>query len=147
MSRTRLQLLTAIALVVQIALAGCGGGKDDRLKTLAGTYAREETSEEKGTRLYERTVLTLRTDNRWTMLREATVNGEPWVSSTDSGTFSFKDVTLVTNSPRAGVFTYTLNGDTLWMNAAEHVALTQAVTGIDMSSGGAGGRGYLLRQP
>ena len=139
--------LAALAFLTFVALQGCGGGEEDeraRVEAVAGTYARETTDQAGpgGQIVHQRVALTVRPDGRWTMLREATVDGAPFVSAADSGTYRLEGATLTTTSPESGAFGYTVAGDTLWMSAADQRAATRAVTGIDAGPGG----GYLVRE-
>ena len=133
----------ALACVALLGFAGCGG---EHMK-LVGTYSREEQQQAGpgGDWVHERATLTLREDNRWTMLREATINGRPLVSAPDSGSYGVDGVNLVMRSPDSGVWRYIVSGDTLWSNMAADVALTKAVTGIDMGGSGEERGAYLVR--
>lgn len=145
MSRPRCRLLVPALLPLQVALAACGGSEDrSRLEALAGTYGYEENKQAGpgGQLIHERVALTLRADSRWTMLRAATVDGAPFVSSSDSGTYTLKGNTLVTYAPTSGGFQYRVSGDTLWMDATAAAAATKAVTSMDVNVGA----GYLVRE-
>ena len=61
---------------------------------------------------------------------EATVDGAPYLSSPDSGSFSLRETRLVTNSLMTGVLQYATSGDTLWIGAVP----------------GEEGAGYLVRE-
>jgi hypothetical protein len=139
------RFLILVLMLVQLAVAACGGGeKRARVEALAGTYVHEEDKQagEGGQIIHERVALTLRPDYQWTMLRAATVDGEPVISSPSSGTYSLTGDTLVTNSAESGIFRYRVRGDTLWMDGTAAAALTQAVTSIDLGGDG----GFLVRE-
>ncbi len=120
MSRARFRPLSVAGLTMQLALAACGGEASVALKAMVGTYSTEKAEQAGpgGQWIRERATLTVRDDHRWTMLREATVDGVPDVSSPDSGTYSLKGATLVLNSPNSGIMQYTLRSDTLWIGAS-----------------------------
>jgi hypothetical protein len=133
----------ARACLALLAFAACGGEQ----AKLVGTYSWEELEQAGpgGNWIHQRATLTLREDNRWTMLREATMAGTPLVTAPDSGSYSVDGVTLVMRSPDSGVWRYTVSGDTLWSNMAAQVALTKAVTSIDIGGSGEERGGYLVR--
>ena len=133
MLRARFLRLAVAGLTVQLALAACGGEDAKRREALVGTYSaeRDERAGAGGPRIRERATLTFRDDSRWTMLREATIDGAPHVASPDSGTYSLNGATIVTNSPLSGILQYSLSSDTLWIGATP----------------GAAGAGYFVREP
>ena len=116
----RFRRLAAAGAIAQLALAACGGKDAKQLEAAVGTWSAEKNDQagQGGQRTHERITLTLRDDHRWTMLREATVDGAPYLSSPDSGTYSLKGATLVTNSLDTGILQYALTGDTLWIGAS-----------------------------
>ena len=140
-SRNHRRLISAL-LPLHVAVAACGG--NERLEALAGTYVHEEDKQAGpgGQMIHERAALTLRADNKWTLLRSATVDGAPFISSADSGSYALKGDRLATNSPASGVFQYRVSGDTLWMDATAIAATTKAVTSMDVMAGS----GYLVRE-
>lgn len=133
----------ALACLAFLGFAACGGEQ----AKLVGTYSWEEQEQAGpgGPWIHQRATLTLRKDNRWTMLREATIGDTSLASAPDSGSYSVDGVNLVMRSPDSGVWRYTVAGDTLWINMAAQVALTKAVTSIDIGGSGEERGGYLLR--
>ena len=142
MSRLHARLFMPALLPLQFALAACGG--DERLEALAGTYVHEEDKQAGpgGSMIHERAALTLRPDNKFTLLRSATVDGAPFISSGDSGSYALKGDMLATNSAASGVFQYRVSGDTLWLDQTAISATTRAVTSMDVMGDG----GYLVRE-
>ena len=124
MSRARSRPVAVAGLTVQLALAACGGEQAERLEALIGTYSTErvEQAGPGGQWIRERATLTFRDDQRWTLVREASVDGVPHLASPDSGTYSLKGTTVVTNSPLTGLLQYALSNDTLWIGATPREA-------------------------
>jgi hypothetical protein len=129
-----------------VGLQACGGGREsrERLEALAGTYAFEQTMQAGpgGRTIHERTALTLRPDGRFVLMQEATADGAPLMAGADSGTYRLDGVSIVTRSDASGILRYTVVGDTLWAEMADLMAVTEAVTGMEME----GGESYLVRE-
>ena len=115
--------LALACLTLHLALAACGGEEARRREAVVGKYSREKLDQagSGGQSIRQLMTLTLRADNRWTMLSEATVNGVPYSSTQDSGSYSLKGATLVTNSPISGLGQFTVSGDTLRIDAAAYL--------------------------
>ncbi|HET7457410.1 MAG TPA: hypothetical protein VFJ74_07130 [Gemmatimonadaceae bacterium] len=134
--------LTITSLLLPLA---CGPSEEEkRVRAVAGTYVHEyETdpaTDPAGARIHERQTLTLRPDRTWTMARFAEVNGSTMVDASTSGRFGLDGASLIARSAPQGDdgesfdLRYTVSGDTLWTRSAHDVAVTKAVTGIDMKA-------------
>ena len=127
MLHTRLPRLALACLTIQLSLAACEGEDAKRLEAVRGTYSREQLDQAGpgGQWIRQQLTLALRSDNRWTMQNEATVDGVPYLTTRDSGSYSLTGATLVTNSETSGISQLTVSGDTLWADAAAGIYMVR----------------------
>jgi hypothetical protein len=140
--------LVLIGLVFFVA--ACESAESKRMKALAGDYVSEyetDPATDPGhMHVHERHTLTLRPDGTWSTTHLAEVDGRATPVQPDQGTYRIQGTTLSTReTEQSPAGHYTISGDTLWIIASDKVALTKAVTGIDMS-GGNNEQGFLVRQ-
>ena len=146
MTTNRLSL-ALIGLVLLVA--ACESAESKRMEAIAGDYVSEyetDPATDPGhMHVHERHTLTLRPDGSWSTKHLAEVNGEATPVQPDAGTYRVQGVTLALSpTEQMPAMHYTISGDTLWIISSDKVALTKAVTGVDL--GGDNKQGFLVRQ-
>jgi hypothetical protein len=140
----------SLALIGLVSfVAACESAESKRMKAIAGDYVSIYASEispgQQEPWIKERRTLSLHADGTWTMRDTVEVNGKQDQAVSDGGTYRIQGTTLSTReTEQSPSGHYTISGDTLWIIASDKVALTKAVTGVDL--GGDNKQGFLVRR-
>lgn len=121
------RLRRPVALIALLAgvLSACA---DD--PSVAGNYVFEETRIGRSTSSRIRRTLTLRPDRSWVRTDVSELNGNPSSSSSDSGSFSFRESRVVLRSETHGITKFRVVGDTLWSDTSEEERISQLIDGL-----------------
>lgn len=129
------------AFVTLIAsVTACESAESKRMKTLAGDYVTEFTSDTtpgQAPFMQGTTTLTLRPDGKYVYKQFDRMNGQTDHLFVDSGAYRINGTTLATSPTEAmPLQRYTISGDSLWAIVSGQIALTEKVTGVKMGDGG-----------
>jgi hypothetical protein len=121
-------------------LTACESAESKRMKALAGDYVYEYASDTIPGRepvMKGSNILTLRPDGKYIYKQISQMVDQPEQVFVDSGAYRINGTTLATSPTEAmPLQRYTISGDSLWAIVSGQIALTKAVTGIDVGGGG-----------